>query len=75
MVSIWKKCLTWFGDLPLKRKLYLSFGWMCLFTIVLGVVSFGGIHQIRMTSGHSSAAQTGENQVNASLLAEVALFA
>jgi len=71
MVWIWKKCLTWFGDLPLKRKLYLSFGWMCLFTILLGVVSLGGIHQIRMTSGHSSAAQTGGNQVNAALLAEV----
>ena len=71
MVWIWKKCLTWFGDLPLRRKLYLSFGWMCLFTIILGVVSLGGIHQIRMTSRHSSAAQTGGNQINASLLAEV----
>jgi methyl-accepting chemotaxis protein len=71
MVWIWKKCLTWFGDLPLKRKLYLSFGWMCLFTIILGLVSLGGIHKIRENSGHHSAAQTGGDRINASLLAEV----
>ena len=70
MVWIWKKCLTWFGNLPLKRKLYLSFGWMCLFTIVLGLVCVGGIHEMRVTSGHHSATQTGGDRVSASMLAE-----
>jgi len=47
MFGLWSACLTWFGDLPLKTKLYISFGWMCLFTVVLGAVSLGGIQRIR----------------------------
>ncbi len=47
MVWIWNACITWFGNLPLKAKLYISFGWMCLFTVALGIVSLGGVHQIR----------------------------
>ena len=65
MFWIWNACLSWFGNLPLKTKLYISFGWMCLFTVVLGAVSLGGIHQIRVaTDRQSSAEQTnlsGEN--------------
>jgi methyl-accepting chemotaxis protein len=40
-------CLRWFGNLPLKTKLYISFGWMCLFTLLLGATCLGGIQQIR----------------------------
>jgi methyl-accepting chemotaxis protein len=43
-------CLTWFGNLPLKTKLYMSFGWMCLFTVVLGMVSLESIHRIGYTA-------------------------
>jgi len=50
MFGLWDACLTWFGDLPLKTKLYISFGWMCLFTIVLGAVCLGGIHRMRQAS-------------------------
>lgn len=42
MVWIWKACIAWFGNLPLKTKLYMSFGWSCLFTVVLGVVCLAG---------------------------------
>ena len=53
---LWNTSLTWFGNLPLKAKLYISFGWMCLFTIVLGIVSLEGIHQIREATGRQAAA-------------------
>ncbi len=71
MVWIWKKSLAWFGDLPLKRKLYLSFGWMCVFTIILGAVCLGGIHRIRVTRSHHTEAQSDGDRVNASLSADV----
>jgi methyl-accepting chemotaxis protein len=38
--------LIWFGNLPLKTKLHISFGWLCLFTVVLGAVCLGGIEQV-----------------------------
>ncbi len=41
-----RPCLVWFGNLPLKTKLHISFGWLCLFTVVLGVVCLGGIEQV-----------------------------
>jgi len=50
MFGLLSLCLTWFGDLPLKTKLYISFGWMCLFSVVLGAVSLGGIYRIRQAA-------------------------
>lgn len=47
MLWLWRASLAWFGNLPLKAKLYISFGWMCLFTVILGGVCLGGIHRIR----------------------------
>lgn len=47
---VWTASLRWFGNLPLKAKLYISFGWMCLFTLILGAVSLAGIQQIRRTT-------------------------
>jgi methyl-accepting chemotaxis protein len=47
---LWLACLKWFGDLPLKTKLYISFGWMTLFTVTLGGASLVGIHRIREES-------------------------
>jgi len=41
-----RPCLKWFGNLPLKTKLHISFGWLCLFTVVLGVVCLGGMDQV-----------------------------
>jgi methyl-accepting chemotaxis protein len=65
MLWIWNACLTWFGNLPLKTKLYISFGWMCLFTVVLGVVCLGGIHQVRVaTDRQAAAAQTTDSAEN-----------
>ncbi len=55
MIWLWKKCLNWFGDLPIKVKLYISFGWMFLFTLSLGLVAIVGIHQIRMIQDESPA--------------------
>ncbi len=46
MAWLWKACLIWFGNLPLKAKLYISFGWSCLFTIILGAVCLGGVNRI-----------------------------
>ena len=46
MAWLWKACLDWFGNLPLKTKLYISFGWSCLFTVVLGGVCLGGVNRI-----------------------------
>ena len=63
MFWLLKMSLTWFGNLRLKTKLYMSFGWMCLFTIVLGVVCLGGIQRIR---------QAGERPVAAAIAAESA---
>lgn len=42
MLWLWKACLTWFGNLPLRNKLYLSFGWACIFTLILGGVALAG---------------------------------
>lgn len=56
MVWLWNAALRWFGNLPLKLKLYISFGWMCLFTVVLGAVAVGGIERIR---DQADAASTG----------------
>jgi len=47
MLWLWKASLTWFGNLPLRIKLYMSFGWMCLFTVVLGALCLAGIHKVR----------------------------
>jgi methyl-accepting chemotaxis protein len=50
MFWILRSSLIWFGNLRLKTKLYMSFGWMCLFTVVLGVVCLGGIYRIRQAA-------------------------
>lgn len=42
MAGLWKACLEWFGDLSLRKKLYLSFGWSCLFTVAFGLVCLEG---------------------------------
>lgn len=71
MVALWNACLTWFGDLPLKTKLYISFGWMCLFTVILGTVCLGGIYRIRqatdqqaqvLETSHATASEESRNQ-------------
>ncbi len=65
MIWLWKACLTWFGNLPLKTKLHISFGWLCLFTVVLGSVCLVGIQQVREvmvpTMSHSAVAETTTN--------------
>jgi methyl-accepting chemotaxis protein len=48
MLWAWNAALRWFGNLPLKIKLYVSFGWMCLFTLVLGAVCLGGVHRVEL---------------------------
>jgi methyl-accepting chemotaxis protein len=48
---LWNASLAWFGNLPMKMKLYISFGWMCLFTLILGAVCLLGIHRIREATG------------------------
>jgi len=66
MVSLWNTCLAWFGNLPIKTKLYISFGWMCLFTLILGSVSLVAIQQFR------SVVDTCHEQLQASHLADPA---
>ncbi len=56
MVWLWKASLAWFGNLPLKAKLYISFGWMCLFTLILGLACLAGIHRIRQVTGQNALA-------------------
>lgn len=51
---IWSASLKWFGNLPLKAKLYISFGWMCLFTVILGAVCLAGIHRISQVTEQSA---------------------
>ena len=55
MSRIWNVCIRWFGDLRLRTKLYMSFGWMSLFTLLLGVVSLNGIHGIQSAVSTQSA--------------------
>jgi methyl-accepting chemotaxis protein len=54
MFWLWNASLIWFGNLRLKAKLYLSFAWMCLFTVVLGIVCLVGIHQIGQVTGQTT---------------------
>lgn len=59
MIWLWKYCLVWFGNLRLKTKLLISFGWLCLFTAVLGVVALAGIHKVgELAISHSAVANT-----------------
>jgi len=53
---IWTVSLRWFGNLPLKAKLYISFGWMSLFTFILGAICLIGIH--RISSSYDQRAST-----------------
>ena len=55
IVRIWTACLRWFGNLALKTKLYMSFGWMSLFTLVLGAVCLCGMHRIREAADRGAA--------------------
>lgn len=73
MLRLWNVCLVWFGNLRLKTKLYMSFGWMCLFTILLGVVSLVDIERIRM-AGQPSAAQQIASHAQAVILAMLAFI-
>ncbi|HEX3986071.1 MAG TPA: methyl-accepting chemotaxis protein [Acidobacteriaceae bacterium] len=50
MVQLWKAALSWFGNLPLRMKLNISFGWSCLFTVVLGAACFAGLHPALLAS-------------------------
>ena len=45
-MGLWTACLTWFGNLPLKTKLHISFGWLCLFTVILGVAGLAGMREM-----------------------------
>jgi methyl-accepting chemotaxis protein len=47
MIWLWNLCLRWFGDLPIKTKLYISFGWLCFFATLLAAVSLFGLSQMR----------------------------
>jgi methyl-accepting chemotaxis protein len=46
MIQLWNFCLVWFGNLRLKTKLLISFGWQCLFTAVLGIVALAGLNKV-----------------------------
>jgi len=61
MVWIINACLVWFGNLRLKTKLYMSFGWMCLFTMILGTVCLGGIQRVREATNLAVAAERSAN--------------
>ena len=50
MVHLWKAALAWFGNLPLRTKLTISFGWSCLFTIALGAACLAGLHPALLAS-------------------------
>jgi methyl-accepting chemotaxis protein len=50
MIRLWKAALAWFGNLPLRTKLNLSFGWSCVFTISLGAACLAGIHPALLAS-------------------------
>ncbi len=50
MIRLWKAALAWFGNLPLRIKLTISFGWSCLFTVVLGAACLAGIRPVFLGS-------------------------
>ncbi|MGA7525304.1 MAG: methyl-accepting chemotaxis protein [Acidobacteriaceae bacterium] len=50
MIRLWKAALAWFGNLPLRTKLTLSFGWSCLFTVALGAACLAGLHPALLAS-------------------------
>jgi len=47
MIWFWNLCLRWFGDLPIKTKLYISFGWLCLFATLLTAISLLAMERLR----------------------------
>jgi len=63
MVRLFEFCLRWFGNLPLKAKLYISFGWMCLFTAILASVCLGGILKIKQIADQQTTVIGSANQV------------
>lgn len=46
MLRLWNSSLIWFGNLRLKSKLLVSFGWLCFFTAVLGLVAIRSIQHV-----------------------------
>ena len=56
MIWLWTLSLRWFGNLPLKTKLHISFGWLCFFTSFLGVFSLYGMGRLRDAANSAAAA-------------------
>lgn len=50
MIRLWKAAIAWFGNLPLRFKLYLSFAWSCLFTVILGIACLAGLRPALLAS-------------------------
>ena len=64
MIWLWNVSLRWFGNLPLKTKLHISFGWLCLFTTFLGGFSLYEMGRLRDAgTGVASASVYGETRV------------
>jgi hypothetical protein len=50
MTYLWKAALSWFGNLQLRTKLTMSFGWSCLFTVVLGAACLASLRPVLLAS-------------------------
>jgi len=66
--------LKWFGNLPLQTKLYMSFGWMCLFTAILAAVSLTDIYRIQHSTGSQGAIASGSESMILGLLAVILII-
>jgi methyl-accepting chemotaxis protein len=67
MIWLWNQCLRWFGDLPIKTKLYISFGWLCLFSTLLAAVALAGLTQMHAALPPSASVHS-YRQVTAAIL-------
>ena len=52
MIWLWNFCLRWFGNLPLRTKLHISFGWLCLFAT--GIAAFAWLRMDALRHAQST---------------------
>ena len=68
-MRVWKACLIWFGNLPLRTKLHISFGWLCLFTVALGGACLMGLREVtRLTMNGAAGQATSSDLARAAIL-------
>ena len=58
MIWLWDLCLRWFGNLPLRTKLHISFGWLCLFATGIAAYAWLRMDAVRQAQVPEVAGET-----------------